>query len=574
MCYLFDINMKKLFLSLLIIFTFLSAGAIPVIKLVSPYCLPDSGWYIRGTVSFSVSVVSSTVSKVEFYVDGKLENTDTSYPYSWLLNSRNYLIGSHTIKAIAYDSDGQASIEQSVIFAAPLTKKTTNGSSVTSGLIPDISPIITGISLCSASICLGADSAYYLTGANSENNVWYHNEGVNLWRSVDLKNWNYLGLVWSFEGDATAGDKLWTVLDNSPFRAVWSPSIFYMEEVYYISWSNPVTGPRLLKSISGKPEGPYASVILDINLTKTSIVQATGNKYSLYFNLTNVGFHFKAKNKYYLSTSTFMDNGRYSSYVGIADSLEGVYVNWHEALACGGGSSFFFDAQGNLWSTLIGNDDQAPWREKPAVVKMDIASDGKLKVAADQTFPAPLLSLLIPMAPQGLNAVAGDAQVMLNWVISMDVVSYTILQAVSAGGPYTVVASNIKKNSYLNTGLNNGTQYYYVIKGINSFGESSKSNEASATPAANTSHNQEIQISDNSVILSPNPVSGNLTIEVPVSFDDSWVLSIFNVSGKKIASQKISEVRTFYDFSSKPSGVYFVVLYNGRNTINRKIVRR
>src|SRR5262249_15744082 len=50
-------------------------------------------------------------------------------------------------------------------------------------------------------------------------------------------------------------------------------------------------------------------------------------------------------------------------------------------------------------------------------------------------------------------------------------------------GPYTTVASPTT-NSYTDTGLTNGTTYYYVVTAVNGAGESGNSNEANATPAA------------------------------------------------------------------------------------------
>ncbi len=51
-------------------------------------------------VTADVNGVSDNITKVEFYVDGKLKNTDTEAPYSWLWNTRSFF--RHTIKVIAY----------------------------------------------------------------------------------------------------------------------------------------------------------------------------------------------------------------------------------------------------------------------------------------------------------------------------------------------------------------------------------------------------------------------------------------------------------------------------------------
>ena len=383
--------MKIKLLILIITFCSISAQAVPTLKLVSPYATPDSGWVVRGAVSFTVNVTSSLpVSKVEFYIDNVLKSTDTSYPYSYLWNTRSYSTGVHTLKAIAYDSQSSATLTQTDTVKAPLTLKTTTKAAVTAKLLPAMTALISDVSLRDVSICVGADNRYYMVGAMSDNNIWCRNEGVNLWRSNDLKNWTYVGLIWSFEGDATTGDKAWTSFYNIQFRALWNTKIRYAEGNYYLSFGNPVMGSRLLKSSSGLPEGPYVYQTPGSNLLKTTIFSDTINKSNLYYEMLNSGFMFAYKGKKYVSTINVNDTTkRYSSYVGIDDSQTGNWTNWHEALPCGGNAAYFTDTQGSLWATLFGNDDAAPWRERAGIVKMDVDAAGKLKVSADQTLPTP-----------------------------------------------------------------------------------------------------------------------------------------------------------------------------------------
>jgi cellulose 1,4-beta-cellobiosidase len=87
-----------------------------------------------------------------------------------------------------------------------------------------------------------------------------------------------------------------------------------------------------------------------------------------------------------------------------------------------------------------------------------------------------------PPAPTGLNATAGDAQVTLSWSTASGVTSYNVKQASVSGGPYTTIASGVTAISYTNTGLTNGTAYYYVVSGVNSLGEGANSAQVSATP--------------------------------------------------------------------------------------------
>src|SRR6185312_13900130 len=88
-----------------------------------------------------------------------------------------------------------------------------------------------------------------------------------------------------------------------------------------------------------------------------------------------------------------------------------------------------------------------------------------------------------PAAPTGLVATAGETQVALAWAASADAAGYRVKRGTSSGGPYTTIASPTT-SSYTDTGLTNGTTYYYVVSATNSAGESPDSSEARATPAA------------------------------------------------------------------------------------------
>ena len=87
-----------------------------------------------------------------------------------------------------------------------------------------------------------------------------------------------------------------------------------------------------------------------------------------------------------------------------------------------------------------------------------------------------------PQAPPGLNATAGNAQVMLSWGATSGATSYTVKRASVSGGPYTNVVTGHTSTSFTNTGLTNGATYYYVVSASNANGESGSSNEVAATP--------------------------------------------------------------------------------------------
>jgi fibronectin type 3 domain-containing protein len=95
-----------------------------------------------------------------------------------------------------------------------------------------------------------------------------------------------------------------------------------------------------------------------------------------------------------------------------------------------------------------------------------------------------------PAAPTGLVATAGDQVVILSWTANssdLDLASYSVYRGAGAGGPYTQVASNLTTAAHTDTGLVNGTTYYYVVRSVDVGGaESGDSNEDSATPFVDT----------------------------------------------------------------------------------------
>ena len=88
-----------------------------------------------------------------------------------------------------------------------------------------------------------------------------------------------------------------------------------------------------------------------------------------------------------------------------------------------------------------------------------------------------------PPAPTGLVATAGNAQVQLSWNASTGATGYNVKRATTSGGPYTTVGT-VTNTSFTNTGLTNGTTFFYVVSATNANGESANSSQVSATPLA------------------------------------------------------------------------------------------
>ena len=87
-----------------------------------------------------------------------------------------------------------------------------------------------------------------------------------------------------------------------------------------------------------------------------------------------------------------------------------------------------------------------------------------------------------PAAPAGLNATAGDSQVALVWNVAAGAASYNVKRSLASGGPYAALFSGLTTNHYTDSGLTNGTTYYYAVSLVVAGCESTNSAPVSATP--------------------------------------------------------------------------------------------
>ena len=111
-----------------------------------------------------------------------------------------------------------------------------------------------------------------------------------------------------------------------------------------------------------------------------------------------------------------------------------------------------------------------------------------------------------PGAPTGLSASPGSTQIALDWTDNTepDLAGYNVYRSLTTGGPYTQVnPSLVVASTYLDTGLTNGTPYFYVVTALDGVpNESINSGEASATPTATPPPSPSTTVS----IVPSNPV--------------------------------------------------------------------
>lgn len=138
----------------------------------------------------------------------------------------------------------------------------------------------------------------------------------------------------------------------------------------------------------------------------------------------------------------------------------------------------------------VGLDDTAPYQATTtfatagtyAVTAIAYDSHGISRQSAVKTLT---INGVAPATPTGLSAIPGNARALLDWNTVSGATSYQVKRTTSSGGPYTTVA-NPTTSDYIDTGLTNGTTYYYVVSAVNTGGQSANSTQISIQPQSVT----------------------------------------------------------------------------------------
>ena len=177
------------------------------------------------------------------------------------------------------------------------------------------------------------------------------------------------------------------------------------------------------------------------------------------------------------------------------------------------------------------------------------------------TLPAQSITLFVipaggittpPSAPTGLAASAGNGTVTLTWNAAGGATGYTVKRSPTTGGPYASIGTPTQ-TTFTDTGLTNGTTYYYVVSGSNQAGSSPNSAEVAATPVLPPTFTL-------SATVSPNPATqGSGTTVTTTVRDTANTLAngivqvlVADPGGNTVASQNF----TGQNFSTGQSQTY------------------
>lgn len=166
-----------------------------------------------------------------------------------------------------------------------------------------------------------------------------------------------------------------------------------------------------------------------------------------------------------------------------------------------GGPYSQITSPGNTSYTDTGLTDGTTYHYVVAAVNSTGESANSSEVPA--TPSASVTAPSVPPVPTGLMATAGDQQVSLTWNASSGATGYHLKRGTASGGPYSQVAAP-SGTSDTDTGLSDGTTYYYVVSAVNSVGESANSGQVAATPASSSSASVHVTVD---VLTDRHPIS-------------------------------------------------------------------
>jgi len=161
---------------------------------------------------------------------------------------------------------------------------------------------------------------------------------------------------------------------------------------------------------------------------------------------------------------------------------------------------------------------------------------------------------IAPSAPRDLKAAAGNAQVALTWSAPSNngpfaILNYRVYRRTASTSP-TLLATLGNVLSFIDSGMANGQTYYYTVTAVNSVGESPRSNEVYATPAAPVTKVLKVAVRTNSPTYSRGSY-GNVVVTVT---DDS--------AGNRVAGAAVT-VRFYYPNGAVAGTFYRTTDANG-----------
>jgi hypothetical protein len=245
------------------------------------------------------------------------------------------------------------------------------------------------------------DGYYYITGTTKDEkgDHWKGTNGVQIWRSRDLENFENIGKVFDYRENPAGWQN-----NVSGGLNCWAPEIIFYDNTFWITYST-APGCGLLKSAGGKIEGPYLDMGRVVNRgIDSGFFLEDDTLYLIWQNgriapfsrdgrsMTDeptlllpedgqeAGYEgaglIKVAGKYVLYAAEWNGDtridGTYDMMYSVADNLYGPYRRREILVPHGGHGCLFFDKRGRLCYTIFGNDRTAPFRKGVGIGQIHI----------------------------------------------------------------------------------------------------------------------------------------------------------------------------------------------------------
>lgn len=165
------------------------------------------------------------------------------------------------------------------------------------------------------------------------------------------------------------------------------------------------------------------------------------------------------------------------------------------------------------------------------------------------------------LAPNNIVTSPGNTQVSLSWNTVQNAITYDVFRSLTAGGediiPYK---SGLTIPSFTDTGLQNGTQYFYQIIARNGFAESQPSIEVNVIPVAGNTLPTPLNIlataGNTVVVLSWSAVQGATSYDVYSSTSTGTEVLFTNVTVLTYTNTGITNgIKYFYKIVAKNGSI-------------------
>ena len=468
----------------------------PAVTLTNPAA--GSALLIGSSVSLGATAADdSSVTNVNFYVDGTLVGSSVASPYSanWNVTS----LGAHALTAVAYDNIGQSSTSSVVNVSGVLNFNAYESFNYPLGALTN-GTASTGTGFKGNWVCGGAGT---MVAGLTYANLPVSNQALQ-------NNGNYQ--IERLAGATSSGTTWVSVLFQQAGDNGGNRSGFLMVDA---------SGKGLMFAYT-QASGTQGFPSL-VNISNTNSVGSTISTKSATLRTYNTPHLYVFKLTY--------SAGALSSVAVYSDPTAGQSTAPTADFTVTGLTGI------GTVNTFGANSPSGQ------IITID-------EIRTGSTFGS-VAGVPLPSAPTALTATPGNAQVALNWTApaSGSPTGYNIKRSTVSGLETNI--DTVAGTSYTDLTAVNGTTYYYEVSGTNAAGEGFYSNEAMATPAAAPG-----QVQDLVAVAGVNSVSLNWTA---TSGAGGYLVMRGTVSGTYTVTNAVAS-NTNFDATAAGGTTFFYVV--------------